>query len=210
EGLQIVPRPSKQVYRPGEEMPVEFEIVDKNGRPVQAALGLSVVDEALFGLVESKIASEKAWLSIAPELIDTRGFLKVDAQAIYQDRASNAQRFVSANGQASATPLIVQNDYMSKYYEVQRFANDFNEVIASIFLWGLVGGVILFAVYLLIQMGKSLANAKVSGLTVVLLIVFTILIMALLVPMSSGRLYRARFGDDDDGEVGVRVARSPA
>lgn len=180
EGLQIRPRPSKEVYRPGEEMPVDFEVVDKDGKPVQAALGLSVVDEALFGLVEAKIASEKAWLSVAPELIDTRGFLKADAQAIYQDRASNAQRFVSGNGRAEATPLVVQNNFAARYREVESFIVDANEVILNLFLIavGLAGA--LLAVFLLVKMVQALAVAKFSGVTVLLAILLTVIFMVMM------------------------------
>jgi uncharacterized protein YfaS (alpha-2-macroglobulin family) len=207
EGLQIRPRPSKEVYRPGEEMPVEFEVLDRNGKPVQAALGLSVVDEALFGLVEAKVASEKAWLSIAPELIDTRGFLKADAQAIYQDRAANAQRFVSANGRAEATPLVVQNNYVARYHAVERFISDANEVIFNVFMIavGLAGAG--FVIFLVIRMIKTLAETKVSGVTVLIAIMFTALVALMLFGTSV-----KRYSDQEyllRPTAGVRVAPMP-
>jgi len=192
EGLQIRPRTSKEVFRPGEEMPVEFEVVDKDGKPVQAALGLSVVDEALFGLVEAKIASEKAWLSIVPELIDTRGFLKADAQAIYQERAPNAQGFVSGNGQASsATPVIAENSYVARRRAVERFVSDANDVIYGLFMASVVLGGIALGGFLLVRMVQALARAKVSGITVVLAVILTALFMATFIATRTSKSYEA-------------------
>jgi hypothetical protein len=203
EGLRIRPHVAKESFRPGEEMSVDFEVVDKDGKPIQAALGLSVVDEALFGLVESKVASEKAWLSIAPELIDTRGFLKAEASAIYQDRAPNAQRFVSGNGRGERVPVLAQNDYPARFREVERFAAQWNDRIMSVFVGAIVlTGVGLGAIVLLAIL-RRLAQAKVSGLVVIGIVALTALIMfILLAPSGVERAARE--------EAAVMVTSAPA
>ncbi len=180
EGLRIRPHAAKETFRPGEEMPVDFEVLDKDGKPVQAALGLSVVDEALFGLVESKIASEKAWLSLAPELIDTRGFLKAEATAIYQDRAPNAQRFVSGNGRADRVPLLAQNNYAARFKELQQFTAEWNDRIMGLFVGSIVlTGIVLLGILVLAAL-RQLARAKVSGMAILAAVAFTAIAMFLL------------------------------
>ncbi len=129
EGLSIRPKVAKETFRPGEEMPVEFEVVDKDGKPVQAALGISVVDEALFALVESKIASEQAWFALAPELIDTRGFLKAEAEEIYRGPAEHAQRFVSANGRTDRLAVLAENAWRERAAKVERMIDRYNETM---------------------------------------------------------------------------------
>jgi hypothetical protein len=180
EGLKIRPRVAKETFRPGEEMGVEFEVVDKNDKPVQAALGLSVVDEALFGLVESRIANEKAWLSLAPELIDTRGFLSADAAAIYQGGASNAQRFVAGNGTADPLPVIARNPYLERQWEISRFASQWNDAIQTLCFTSLVLLCIGLAAWWGFLILRGLARMKLSGVTVLILLALTVLVMLML------------------------------
>lgn len=183
DGLKIRPRVSKEMFRPGEEMPVDFEVLDKNDKPIQAALGISVVDEALFGLAEAKIASEKAWLSLAPELIDTRGFLKADAAAIYQGGATNAQRFVSGNGQAALMPPLVSNPYVERMHDIERFVERWNEAISTLLIGGLVALGVAMGVLGIAYLFRRAAEMKFSGVTVLLIIVgFGLLFVFLVVP----------------------------
>jgi hypothetical protein len=201
EGLRIRPRAAKETFRPGEEMPVDVEVLDKDGKPVQAALGISVVDEALFGLVEAKIASEKAWLSLAPELIDTRGFLKADAAAIYQGGATNAQRFVSGNGRAEPVPLLGANNYEARVREVQRSASEWNERIVTLFLAAMAMIGIAIAVVVVVAILRRLAQAKVSGIAVIGIVSLTVLIMMLLLLPSVERASPRAPRHDGEAEV---------
>jgi len=69
EQLRIRPKLSKETYRPGEEVVVDFEVVDADGKPARAALGVSVVDEALFHLSESRPGLEAVYFSIVDDLL---------------------------------------------------------------------------------------------------------------------------------------------
>jgi anti-sigma factor RsiW len=204
EGLKIRPRAAKELFRPGEEMTVEFEVLDKSDKPIQAALGLSVVDEALFGLVESKIASEKAWLSLAPELIDTRGFLKADAAAIYQGSASNAQRFVSGNGRSERLPMLAQNGYPQRRLQLEHWVEQWNAIVSEMLIGAIVvlgiglAGVVVFFV------GREVAKAKVSGVTVIILIAATILIMLMVIARMPASVQRAV-----EAELGMEAPPAP-
>jgi anti-sigma factor RsiW len=132
EGLRIRMRPAKETFRPGEEMPVDFEVLDAAGKPARMGLGVAVVDEALYARIEAKAASEKAWLSLAPELIDTRGFLKAEAAEIFQGRNANAQGFAGGNGAAPRPEPIAQSDYPRRVAELRRFVDRFNETIRGV------------------------------------------------------------------------------
>ncbi len=155
EGLRIRPRVAKETFRPGEEMAVELEVVDAKGQPIQAALGVAVVDEALYGLVESKLASEKAWLSLAPELIETRGFLKADVNEIFQGANPNAQGFVSGNAGGARPKAILGNDHAAKVAELRRFVAQFNDVVVTI---AQVSAILLGALFVAILFGLPLGD----------------------------------------------------
>jgi anti-sigma factor RsiW len=172
DGLRIRPRAAKETFRPGEEMPVEFEVTDAQGRPIQAALGIAVVDEALYGLVESKIASEKAWLSLAPELVDTRGFLRADAAEIFGAANRNAQGFVCGNAKAARPPALVQGSYQRRVEELALFVATFNDWIGT---GTKVAAIVLLSLLALIVLGVPLVRfvgalftARVPGYAIVI------------------------------------------
>lgn len=54
EQLRIRPTLRKPVFEPGEDIEVDLEVLDLQGRPAPSALGVSVVDEAVFALPAPK------------------------------------------------------------------------------------------------------------------------------------------------------------
>ncbi|MGM0576388.1 MAG: MG2 domain-containing protein [Myxococcota bacterium] len=54
EGLDITVTPDKPAYEPGEEATLEFEVTDGEGEPAAAALGVQIVDEAVYAVTEMK------------------------------------------------------------------------------------------------------------------------------------------------------------
>ncbi len=70
--LRIDVKPDKGVYRPGEEASIEFLVRDKAGRPVLAALGVSIVDESVFALQEMQPGLEKVYFTLEKELMKPR------------------------------------------------------------------------------------------------------------------------------------------
>ncbi len=48
ETLQLAIRPEKATYRPGEAASVSFAMADRAGKPVESALGVAIVDQAVF------------------------------------------------------------------------------------------------------------------------------------------------------------------
>jgi uncharacterized protein YfaS (alpha-2-macroglobulin family) len=72
DDLTIEVRPDQKTYRPGGDAAVEFTVRDAQKHPVLAALGISVVDEAVFGLQEMQPGLEKIYFMLERELLQPR------------------------------------------------------------------------------------------------------------------------------------------
>lgn len=59
-------------YRPGGPAKISFHVTDKRGRGVAAALGVSVVDEAVFALQDMKPGLEKVYFLLEKEIATPR------------------------------------------------------------------------------------------------------------------------------------------
>ncbi|MCX7598943.1 MAG: MG2 domain-containing protein, partial [Armatimonadetes bacterium] len=66
--LRIGVRASRDVYRPGEPARVDFEVRTAAGKPAQAAIGVSVVDESVFALQEMQPGLERVYAYLEEEL----------------------------------------------------------------------------------------------------------------------------------------------
>ena len=69
DDLNIGISTDKQVYLPGEEANLNFEVTDGSGHPVLAALGIQVVDESVFALQEMQPGLEKVYFTLEKELL---------------------------------------------------------------------------------------------------------------------------------------------
>lgn len=69
--LQIQATLDRATYRPGETAVLDL-LVRKGDDPVQAALSLSAVDEAVFALQESRPGLEKVYFTLQAELLEPR------------------------------------------------------------------------------------------------------------------------------------------
>jgi hypothetical protein len=67
--LRVKVRPDKTEYRPGEEGRVRFEVTGAGGQPAVAALGVLVVDEAVYALQDVQPGLEKAFYTLRQELL---------------------------------------------------------------------------------------------------------------------------------------------
>src|ERR1035441_4752618 len=59
-------------YRPGGEARIQFRVTDAKGQGVQAALGLQVVDEAVFALAEKQPGFAKVFFYLEQEVMKPR------------------------------------------------------------------------------------------------------------------------------------------
>ncbi|MGA2649186.1 MAG: MG2 domain-containing protein [Terracidiphilus sp.] len=70
--LKIETAADSPVYRPGSEARVRFHVTNSRGEGVQAALGLQVVDEAVFALAEKKPGFAKIFFYLEQEVMKPR------------------------------------------------------------------------------------------------------------------------------------------
>ena len=70
--LKIETMADADVYRPGSEARIRFHVTDKRGEGVQAALGLQVVDEAVFALAEKQPGFAKVFFYLEQEVMKPR------------------------------------------------------------------------------------------------------------------------------------------
>ncbi len=62
----------KETYLPAEYAKVNFKVTDKGGHPVLAALGIMVVDEAVFALQEMQPGMEKVYFYLEEQIMKPR------------------------------------------------------------------------------------------------------------------------------------------
>ena len=70
--LHIGIKPTKKTFLPGKEAAIDFEVTDAQGHPVAAALGVTIVDEAVFALQDMQPGFEKIFFTLEKELMKPR------------------------------------------------------------------------------------------------------------------------------------------
>src|SRR5207253_4309310 len=78
--LKIDVKADQDVYAPGGKGSITFHVTDKDGNPTSAALGVLIVDEAVYALQEMQPGLEKVYFTLQEEL------LKPKTQVIYRPR----------------------------------------------------------------------------------------------------------------------------
>ena len=72
DDLVVEVQPDRESYRPGDPARLRFSVRDQRGRPTQAALGVTVVDESVFALQEMQPGLERAYFALERELLQPR------------------------------------------------------------------------------------------------------------------------------------------
>ena len=72
DDLKITAALDRDTYSPGAEAVVDFTVTDEHRQPVQAALGLSCVDEAVFALCAMRPGFERIYFMLQEELLEPR------------------------------------------------------------------------------------------------------------------------------------------
>ncbi|HEV2989221.1 MAG TPA: MG2 domain-containing protein [Candidatus Angelobacter sp.] len=151
--LKIETVADSALYKPGGEAHVSFRVTNSRGEGVQAALGLQVVDEAVFALAEKQPGFAKVFFYLEQEVLKPRyeihsiGMPDVvepveKSKADQRDRAAralfSATDMVSANKFETefgrSVPTTKQSDYAHRYYkqfqaQVQQLAEKLNRMV---------------------------------------------------------------------------------
>lgn len=72
DDLRIAVSAARDSYKPGEDARLDFRATDAAGRPVSAALGVEIVDEAVFALSDKQPGFEKVFMHLQKELLTPR------------------------------------------------------------------------------------------------------------------------------------------
>jgi hypothetical protein len=75
--LKVKVRTDREEYRPGAEGRIHFDVTDSSGRPAAAALGVLIVDEAMYALQDVRPGLQKAFFTLREEA------LQAPAQAVF-------------------------------------------------------------------------------------------------------------------------------
>jgi hypothetical protein len=67
--LKIEVKADKEVHQPGENGRIHFQVTDAQGKPAVAALGVIIVDEAVYALQEMQPGLEKVYFTLQEELL---------------------------------------------------------------------------------------------------------------------------------------------
>jgi A-macroglobulin TED domain/Alpha-2-macroglobulin family/Carboxypeptidase regulatory-like domain/MG2 domain/A-macroglobulin receptor binding domain/Alpha-2-macroglobulin bait region domain len=130
--LKIETTTDAAVYKPGGEARVRFRVTNSRGEGVSAALGLQVVDEAVFALAEKQPGFAKVFFYLEQEVMKPRyeihsiGMSDI-VEPVEQSKAEQRDR--SARALFSATEMVNTNKFetelgrtvpMAKYAEYSR------------------------------------------------------------------------------------------
>jgi hypothetical protein len=96
------------VYRPGSDARIRFHVTNSRGQGVQAALGLQVVDEAVFALAEKQPGFAKVFFYLEQELMKPRyeiHSLSMDNEIEGKDSGDDGPKDLGARALFSATEM---------------------------------------------------------------------------------------------------------
>jgi hypothetical protein len=143
--LKIEAVADARVYKPGDDTHVRFHITDAQGHGVQAALGLQIVDEAVFALAEKQPGFAKVFFYLEQEVMKPRYEIHSIGLAEVVEPVSQRQqeqRDRAARALFAATEIVSQNQFetevgrtvpQAKYYEyLQRYGTQFRTNVDKI------------------------------------------------------------------------------
>jgi uncharacterized protein YfaS (alpha-2-macroglobulin family) len=121
--LKIEATADAPVHKPGEEASIRFRVTNSRGEGVQAALGLQVVDEAVFALAEKQPGFAKVFFYLEQEVMKPRYEIHSIGMPEIVEPVAQAQvdqRDRAARALFSATEIVSSNKFET---EVGRSVN---------------------------------------------------------------------------------------
>jgi hypothetical protein len=112
--LKVEATANAPVYKPGEDARIQFHVTNSHGEGVQAALGLQVVDEAVFALAEKRPGFAKVFFYLEQEALKPRyeihsiGMSDI-MEPVEQPRATQRDR--AARALFAATEVVNANKF---------------------------------------------------------------------------------------------------
>jgi hypothetical protein len=116
--LKIETYSDARAYKPGGEARIKFLVTDSRGQGVSAALGLQVVDEAVFALAEKQPGFAKVFFYLEQEVLKPRYEIhSVGLSTVAEpvDDQQVAQRDRAARALFSATEMVSTNNFRTEF-----------------------------------------------------------------------------------------------
>src|SRR5205807_3082750 len=110
--LKIETSTDRPSYKPGEDARIKFRVTNTKGEGVQAALGLQVVDEAVFALAEKQPGFAKVFFYLEQEAMKPRYEIhSIGMPEIVEpfEKSQAEQRDRAARALFSATEMVNKN-----------------------------------------------------------------------------------------------------
>ena len=109
--LSVKVATDKAQYRPGTQAKVSLQLTDSKGKPAPGAMGVQVVDEALYALTDFKPGLERSFFLLEQEVIDASNNLKFVSPSLLfsaspsADDQIKASMLFAAAGQHATYPI---------------------------------------------------------------------------------------------------------
>ena len=116
--LKIETAADATVYKPGGDARIKFRVTNSHGEGIHAALGLQVVDEAVFALAEKQPGFAKVFFYLEQEVMKPRyevhsiGMSEIVEPA---EKSQAEQRDRAARALFSATEVVTPNKFETKF-----------------------------------------------------------------------------------------------
>ena len=116
--LKIAAVPDAQTYRPGDDAHIHFHVTNARGDGISAALGLQVVDEAVFALAEQQPGFAKVFFYLEQEAMKPRYEIHSLSMSSVVEPVSEGDRDsqdMAAQALFSATELANPNQHNTEF-----------------------------------------------------------------------------------------------
>ena len=116
--LKIETAADATVYKPGGDARIKFRVTNSHGEGVHAALGLQVVDEAVFALAEKQPGFAKVFFYLEQEVMKPRYEIhSIGMPDIVEpaEKSQADQRDRAARALFSATEIVAPNKFETKF-----------------------------------------------------------------------------------------------
>ncbi|MBI3267434.1 MAG: hypothetical protein HYZ53_00315 [Planctomycetes bacterium] len=112
EALRIKVETDRPEYKPGESGVLRFQVTDASGRPAQAALGLVIVDEAVYALQDMQPGLERVYFTLQKELAEPKYAIKYAPASVPE---LTCAQHLDADRQEIACVLLASADPCPRY-----------------------------------------------------------------------------------------------
>jgi uncharacterized protein YfaS (alpha-2-macroglobulin family) len=109
--LKIEASANAAVYKPGDDARIQFRVTNERGEGVQAALGLQVVDEAVFALAEKQPGFAKVFFYLEQEAMKPRYEIHSIGMPEVAETSGAARRDLAARALFAATGMVSTNRF---------------------------------------------------------------------------------------------------